>query len=131
LRAEAGIKRWESDRNAGNFIAALLALLGLLTVDVMFLLPLLFVIAMVTFAFCLAAVVIAFVGLIILASAAWGDLFFPGGRALVRALTGMGMLAGGVGGGALLLLMVGALLRLLGRYARLHYRLLNPSDKPA
>jgi uncharacterized membrane protein len=131
LRAEAGIRRWENDRNPRNFIAALLALLGLLTVDVMFLLPFLFVIGLVTFAFCLAAVAVAFAGLIIMASAFWGELLFPGGRALVRALTGMGMLAGGVGGGALLLLMVGTLMRLLGRYARLHYRLLNPSDKPA
>ena len=131
LRAELRMRRWESDRSAGNLVAALLALLGLLTVDVMFLLPLLFVIAIVTFAFCVAAVVIAFVGMIILTSALWGDLFFPGGRAIVRTLTGIGMLAGGVGGGALLLLMIGALMRLLGRYARLHYRLLNPSDKPA
>jgi uncharacterized membrane protein len=131
LRAEAGIRRWETDRNAGNFIGALFALLGLATLDVMFLLPLLCVGAVLAFVLGLVAAVVAFVGAIVLASAAWGGLFFAGGWALARALTGMGLLAGGVGGGALLLLMIDALMRLLGRYARLHYRLLNPSDNPA
>ena len=131
LRAEAGIRRWETDRNAGNFVGALFALLGLATVDVVFLLPLLCITAVVALALGFVAVVVVFVGVVILATAAWGGLFFDGGRAVVRALTGMGLFAGGVGGGALLLLMVDALMRLLGRYARLHYRLLNPSDTPA
>jgi uncharacterized membrane protein len=130
LRAEAGIRRWESNRSAGNFIVALFALLGLATVDVMFLLPLLCVIAAVSLALSIAAIIVTFVGLIVLTSAAWGMLFFGGGT-LVRALTGIGMVAGGLGGGALLLLVLDGLMRLLGRYARLHYRLLNPSPNPA
>ena len=43
LKAEAGFRRWEEDRTAGNLAAAVLALLGLAAVDVMFLLPFLFV----------------------------------------------------------------------------------------
>src|SRR5579871_6747487 len=43
LRAEAGLKRWREGRNAANFIAAILALIGLATFDLMLLLPVLFV----------------------------------------------------------------------------------------
>ena len=38
LRAEAGFKRWEEARTPGNMAGAVLALLGLATVDVMLLL---------------------------------------------------------------------------------------------
>ncbi|HTZ78986.1 MAG TPA: DUF1700 domain-containing protein, partial [Stellaceae bacterium] len=33
LRAESGLRRWESHRSFGNFVAALLALAGLAAVD--------------------------------------------------------------------------------------------------
>ena len=42
-----------------------------------------------------------------------------------------GLVAGGIGGGALLLLILDGLVRLLGRYSRLHYRLLIPSKNAA
>jgi hypothetical protein len=34
----------------------------------------------------------------------------------------------GIGGGALLLLMIDYVVRLLGKFARLHYELLNKAD---
>jgi len=127
LRAEAGIRRWESNRSAVNFVVALFALLGLATVDVMFLLPLLCVIAAVSLGLSIAAIIVTFAGLVVLTSAVWGMLVFASGGTIVGTLTGLGLFAGGLGGGALLLLSLDALMRLLGRYARLHYRLLNPS----
>ena len=39
MRAEVGFRRWESDRSAGNLIGVLLALLGLATLDLIFLFP--------------------------------------------------------------------------------------------
>src|ERR1700744_3187741 len=39
LRAEAGFKRWESERTPGSLAGVILALLGLATVDIMFLFP--------------------------------------------------------------------------------------------
>ena len=39
LRAEAGFKRWESERSAGNMFGAVIALLGLATLDLIFLIP--------------------------------------------------------------------------------------------
>ena len=40
-------------------------------------------------------------------------------------LSGVGLLGVGIGGGALLLMMIDYVVRLLGKFARLHYALLN------
>jgi hypothetical protein len=47
---------------------------------------------------------------------------------LSRILSGIGLLGLGVGGGALLALAVDYVVRLLGKFARLHYALLNKAD---
>lgn len=130
LRAEAGIRRWESSRNPANFIGAVFALLGLATVDVIFLLPLLCIVFVLSLAFGVVAVVAVFVGVILLGIAAWSNL---SAQPLVafHALLGAGLTAGGIGVGALLLLIGDGIMRTLGRYARLHYRLLNSQEKTA
>ena len=46
-------------------------------------------------------------------------------KSITRILYGVGLLGVGIGGGALLLMMVDYVVRLLGRYARLHYALLE------
>src|SRR5207253_7451084 len=46
LRAETGLRHWENHRSLGNSAAALLALGGLATVDILFLLPLLFAVTL-------------------------------------------------------------------------------------
>jgi glycine/D-amino acid oxidase-like deaminating enzyme len=47
---------------------------------------------------------------------------------LLRAVAGIGLIAGSVGGGALLLLALNSVVKMLGNYARLHYRLLKPEQ---
>src|SRR6202789_106149 len=39
LRAEAGFRRWEQNRSAGNLLGVVIALLGLATIDLIILLP--------------------------------------------------------------------------------------------
>jgi hypothetical protein len=52
--------------------------------------------------------------------------------AAARALIGAGLIFGTVGGGSVLLLLLNPGMALLGRYARLHYRLIKPErDLPA
>jgi uncharacterized membrane protein len=126
LRAEAGLKRWQERRSAGNFVGALFALLGLATVDLIFLLPLLFVVTLVLFIFGVVLFALIVAGIAVVASLLTFD-FGSLAAALARAFAGVGLVAGGIGGGALLLLALDGLVRLLGRYARLHYRILNPS----
>jgi uncharacterized membrane protein len=50
---------------------------------------------------------------------------------LSRIFGGIGLLGLGVGGGALLLMMIDYVVRLLGRFARLHYELLKTADTSA
>ena len=125
LRAEAGLRRWQERRNPGNLAGAIFALLGLATVDLVFLLPLLFVLAVLLFVagVVLFALMIAGIGVVI--SMLFNVTSIQ--SVLARGLTGVGLVAGGIGGGALLLLVLDGLVRLLASYARLHYRMLNPS----
>ena len=49
---------------------------------------------------------------------------------LLRAVAGIGLIAGSVGTGALLLVALDGAVKVLGNYARLHYRLLKPEQDP-
>ena len=128
LRAEAGLRRWEEKRSAGNLVGALFALVGLVAVDLIFLLPVLFVAALVLFALGVAVLAVMVAGVALVASLlSWGD-FTTITNAMARGLAGVGLVAGGIGFGALLLLILDVLVHLLGRYARLHYQILSPSN---
>jgi len=130
LRAEAGFRRWERDRTPGNFVAALLGFIALVAVDFVFLLPLLAGLALFTF---IAG--FALLGLCIAGSVLMLEIFKLNHgltlHYLARVFSGIGLLGIGVGGGAALLLMIDYVVRLLGRFARLHYTLLNQAQHAA
>jgi uncharacterized membrane protein len=127
LRAEAGLRRWETARTPANFYAAFAGFLALIAVDFMFLLPLLGALA-------IAAIAIGFamLGLCVAGIALTLRMFhFDHGLSLsylARILSGVGLLGLGVGGGALLLMAVDYVVRLLARFARLHYTLLERTN---
>jgi uncharacterized membrane protein len=127
LRTEAGLRRWEEARTPANFFAVLFAFLALIAVDFMFLLPLLGGLALFTF---VAGLVL--LGLCVAGVALMLNLFrLDHGLSLhylSRILSGVGFLGLGIGGGALLALGVDYVVRLLGKFARLHYALLNKAD---
>ncbi len=128
LRAEVGFQRWEQNRSAGNFLGVVLALLGLATLDIVILFPVLCALAGIFFGLAVACLVVTLVGMVLLFNLlpfwhpALGDVAF-------QTLAGVGLLAGGVGGGALLVMLLDWMARLLVRYARLHYRLLNSANE--
>ena len=125
LRAEAGLRRWQEGRNAASFIAALLAFLGLATFDVILLLPVLFVVLIVLFALGIAMLAVIIAGIVHTVGAL---VSFESLRNSVAVLfQGAGLVAGGIGGGALVLLVLDWMVAVLGRYARMHYRLLKPA----
>jgi uncharacterized membrane protein len=130
LRAEAGFRRWESEPSAGNFFSVLFGFLALVAVDFMFLLPVLGGLALFVLVAGLAALGLCIAGLALLA-----QMFHFGHglglHYLSRIFGGIGLLGVGVGGGALLLLLIDYLVRVLGRYARLHYTLLQKADQAA
>jgi len=127
LRAEAGFRRWESARTPANFFAVLFGFLALVAVDFVFLLPLLGGLALFTFIAGFALLGLCVAGAVILLKLFSWDHAFTG-HFLSRTFSGLGLMGVGVGGGALLLLMIDYVVRLLGKYARLHYALLNRAE---
>jgi uncharacterized membrane protein len=127
LRAEAGLRRWESARTPSNFFGAMIGFLALIAVDFMFLLPLLGALALVALGLGLAMVGLCIAGL------ALSMRMFHLGHGLslgylTHILSGVGLIGLGVGGGAALLMAVDYVVRLLARFARLHYTLLERSN---
>jgi uncharacterized membrane protein len=101
---------------------------GMLALDIFILLPVLF--AFGVFAFVMGVLLfaggVAGLGLLLSGLLHWDGLSTVA-LAASRTLAGIGLLGGSVGGGALLWLVLEGLVKLLGRYARLHYQLLKPA----
>jgi uncharacterized membrane protein len=130
LRAEAGLRRWENRRTPANYVGAIVALCGLAALDLIILLPLLCVLGLIAFVIGVVLFALIVAGLAVLASLSW--VASSGwDYAVSIVLTGVGLIAGGIGWGALLLLAMEGVLLLLGKYARLHYQLLKPADGAA
>ena len=127
LRAEAGFRRWETERTPASFFAVLFGFVALVAVDFVFLLPLLGGLVLFTLVAAIVLLALCVAGVVLLAKLfSWDGLFAV--HSLVRKLSGLGLLGVGIGGGALLLMMVDYVVRLLGKFARLHYALLNRAD---
>ncbi|MDQ0472725.1 DUF1700 domain-containing protein [Labrys wisconsinensis] len=130
LRTESGLRRFERRPSAANLILALFALAGLAVVDLI-VLPFLLVFAAIALGLAALALLLALAGAgkILLLATAWPDASFI--VLLGRFLIGVGLIAGAVGLGSLLLLGLSSGVRLLGEHARLHYRLLKPMPESA
>jgi len=124
LRAEVGFRRWEEARTPANFIAVLFGFLALIAVDFVVLLPVLVGLALVALMVGIVLLGLCIAGIAVMLR--WDSLFTS--HFLTRILTGIGLLGLGVGGGALLMLMIDHVVRLLGKFTRLHYALLNKAE---
>jgi len=132
LRAEAGLRRWEAQRTPAALIGAMVSLGGMLALDIFILLPVLFAFGVVAFVLGILLFAGSIAGLGLLLS---GLLHWDGMNALAhasaRTLAGIGLIGGSLGAGALLWLVLEGLVKLLGRYARLHYQVLKPAVSSA
>lgn len=124
LRAEQGMKRWESERSPTSAGAAIFALVGLGAIDIIILLPLLTGVVSALFGFLVAAVVVFFFGGGLLAI---GPFFDPPGGPLFAVFAGLGLMGGAIFGGAVTTILSVWLVNGLVWFARLHYRLLKPA----
>ncbi len=125
LRVEAGFKRWQDERSTRNLAGVVLALLGLATIDFMLLLPAAGTIIAIFLGFALAVLGFCIGGVVLLISLLPIGFLADLGSQLGRGLAGAGLIAGGIGGGALFVIVVEWTARMLVKYARLHYRLLT------
>ena len=128
LLAEIGFKRSEQERSAGNFFGVVLALIGLATIDILFLLPILGMMLAVFFGVTLVCVGCVIGGGILLGNLMLGGDGLMMGNQTLQMLTSIGLLSGGIGGGALLLLVLDWVARGLIKYARLHFRLFKSAN---
>ena len=126
LRAEIGFRRWEENRSAGNFLGVVLALLGLATIDFIILLPFLCFLAALFFGLAVACLGMVVGGAFLLFNLLWGGVM---GNTGMQLLVALGLISGAISGGALLLLLMDIIAKLLIRYARLHFRLFDTANK--
>jgi uncharacterized membrane protein len=127
LRAEAGVKRWEEQRNPEAGAAAVFAVLGLGAIDILVLLPILISVVSVMCAFFIVALVGFVGGAVVFAAGPFAH--GPGGIGAAL-LTGLGLMAGSLSLAAVLTLLSIGLVNGLVWYGRLHYRLLRPAIEP-
>jgi uncharacterized membrane protein len=127
LKAEAGLRRWEAERNPESAVAAVFAVVGLGAIDVLVLLPILVAVVSVMSAFAISVIVIFIAGAVMLAVSPFAH---HGAEIGAGILMGLGMMAGSVCTGSLLTLITIGLVNGLVWYGRLHYRLLKPAIDP-
>jgi uncharacterized membrane protein len=129
LRAETRLRQWESDRSLRNSATALFALGGLAAVDLFLLLPLLFVAGIALLVSGVLTFALGLAGIGTLLSVFKVAAFVSMTKMILRAVVGIALLSASVGIGAVVLLAVNAVVKALGDYARLHYRLLKPEQR--
>ncbi len=127
LRAEAGMKKWEEQKNPSAAVAAVFAVLGLGAIDIIILLPILMGVIGALFGFFVAVIVGIVAGGIVFAA---GPFASPPGGPATAVLGGIGIMAISTSAGAVLTLVTVGLVNALVWYARLHYRLLKPAIDP-
>jgi len=120
LAAEAKLRRWEERRNPRTFVQASLGLVGLQAFNIFILLPVILALGVCALITAYVLYIVGSTGLHLL-----GGLLSGNGNVLVPTLVGLGLIAGVVGIGSLLALLLGSGLGMLGRYVRVNYRLIK------
>ncbi|WP_156839784.1 DUF1700 domain-containing protein [Novosphingobium aquimarinum] len=126
LRFEAGIRNWQTDRTPSSAFAAVVGFMGLATIDILILLPIVLSVIGIIFALYLAMFALFICGGFVLFV---GPLQgFPGGIA-AAIFAGLGLMAGSIAVGALLTILSIWVINALLWFGRLHYRVIEPAIK--
>ena len=127
LRGEAGLKRWEAERNPSAAASAVFAVLGLGAIDVLVLLPILLPIAGVLLAFLMIAVALFTAGAIGMVA---GPFWVLGAPVAAVVLIVLGTMALSTCLGSVTAIVTIGFMNALVWYGRLHLRLLKPALEP-
>jgi uncharacterized membrane protein len=127
LRLEAGIRQWQEVRSPSSAWAAVIAFLGLATIDILILLPIIIPMIAVIFAFYVACVAIFVAGGAIMVAGPFTG--FPGGG-ITAFLIGLGIMAMAIAAGALLTIVTIGFINAMIWFGRLHYRVIKPAIDP-
>ncbi|MDE8651745.1 DUF1700 domain-containing protein [Novosphingobium album (ex Liu et al. 2023)] len=126
LRLEAGIRNWEAGRTPSSAWAAVLAFMGLATIDILILAPIVLPIIGVIVALYVAVIAVFIAGGFVMVVGPFSAM--PGG-AIAALLAGLGIMAGSVAAGALLTIVSIWVINALMWFGRLHYRVIEPAIK--
>ncbi|HKR92347.1 DUF1700 domain-containing protein [Novosphingobium sp.] len=124
LRFEAGFQNWHSDRSPSSAWAAILAFMGLATIDILILMPIVLPVIGVVFGLFVAALACFVGGGFVLIAGPFSG--FPGGWP-VAILAGLGLMSASVAAAALLTLVSIWIVNALMWFGRLHYRVIEPA----
>ena len=124
IRAEAGLKRWETERNASSAAGAVFAVLGLGALDLIIAIPFLTSIGGVILAFFMVAIALFGVGAVGMVA---GPFWIAGGPPAAIFLTGLGLMSMGVFFGSATTLCTIGIINVLVWYGRLHLRVFRPA----
>lgn len=124
LRAEAGLRLWEEQKNPSAAMGAVFAVIGLGALDLLIILPLLIGVVGALFGIGMGVVAAFFAGGAVFIG---GPFFDPPGGAVTAIFAGLGLMAGSISAGAVLTLVTIGLVNALVWYGRLHFRLLKPA----
>jgi uncharacterized membrane protein len=124
LRLEAGVRQWREGRTPSSAFAAIVAFMGLATLDILILLPILISVLAIVLALYVAIIAVLIAGGFVLVVGPFNA--FPGG-ALAAILVGIGLMAGAVAAGALLTIATIGLINAMIWFGRLHYRVIEPA----
>lgn len=124
LRAEAGLRLWEEQKNPSAAVGAVFAVIGLGALDLLIVLPVLIGLIGALFGLAIAVVALFFAGGVVFAG---GPFMNPPGGPATALFAGLGLMAGSLSAGAVLTLMTIGLVNLLVWYGRLHFQLLKPA----
>jgi len=123
LRTEAGIRRWELERNPSAAAGAIFGILGLGVIDIVILLPILLPVSATLLGLMVASVGIFTGGAIIFVAGPFAGI---GNYIAAVMFGGLSLMAGGVALGALTSLVSIGFVNGLVWFGRLHMRLLKP-----
>lgn len=126
LRFEAGMRNWETERTPSSAFAAIVGFMGLATIDILILLPIVLSVIGVIFALYLAVFAVFISGGFVLFVGPFQA--FPGGIA-AAIFIGLGLMAGSIAAGALLTILSIWVINALLWFGRLHYRVIEPAIK--
>jgi uncharacterized membrane protein len=127
LRAEAGLKRWEVERNPSAAMSAVIAVLGLGAIDILVLLPILLGIAGALFGFLVAALACLAAGAVLMVA---GPFWVIGAPTAAIFLAGLGLMFAASCVGLVTTIVSIGFVNALVWYGRLHLSLLKPALEP-
>ena len=124
LKAEAGLKSWETVKTPSSAVSAIVSIIGLGALDILVLIPVFMGVAGALVGFFSGTIGVFIAGAIAFAAGPFMGL--PGG-AIGALLAGFGLMTGAVAIGALIVAFTIWLVNAVIWYARLHYRVLKPA----